>query len=277
MEIRPANPNAVENQFDEWTKAVARGPSRRKILQLLSGGLVGACLALRGSNSWAQGSTSSAAPTATTPSGAKDHITAASAQKGLSICRNQEYALCTGALCFVYNDVAYCRCNVLSGTSVSRTQSYPGGDVCNFNAEGHSNGFVVSTFSVPSSSVKAAGNQALYSCPPKPNSGAYATCDGGICFASTRGKSFPGLGQLAEDQIVCACPIAHGTSGPAAVVGHQIFGPHPCEASFFENCTSAVATGANGTHLYEGATTGSYEVGAAVLDGGPAHFNMCLP
>lgn len=272
MKTRPANPNAVENHFDEWTKAVAGRPSRRKTLQLLSGGLLGALLGLRGSKSWA-----ASTPFTSTPVGADENIAAASAQNGLSICRNQEYALCTGALCFVYNNVAYCRCKLLSGDSISRTLSYPGGDVCTFNAQGPSNGYVVSTFSVPPSSVTPSGNRSLYFCPPTPNSGAYASCDGGICFTSTRGQAFPSLGQLGENQIVCACPIESGTSGAAAVVGHQIFGPYPCQASFFKNCTNVVATGANGTHLYEGATTGSYEIGALVLDGKPAHFNMCFP
>jgi hypothetical protein len=76
---------------------------------------------------------------------------------------------------------------------------------------------------------------------------------------------------------VCSCPIASGTSGAAAKVGHQIFGPYPCQASFFDNCRSTVATGDNGTILYEGAPTGSYEVGALVLNRQLAHFNMCFP
>jgi|GEM_PF-1458094 len=278
MKTRPADRHAVENQFDEWTKAVARRPSRRKTLQLVSGGLLGALLTSIGwKKSWAASSTTSTAPTASPPGGADADIAAASAQTGLSICRNQEYALCTGVQCFVYNNVAYCRCNLLFGNSISRKLSYPGGDVCTFNGKGSSNGYVVSTFSVPPSSVGQSGDQALYFCPPTSNSGSFASCDGGVCFSSTRGQSFPGLGRLGQDQIVCSCPIVSGTSGTAAKVGHQIFGPYPCQASFFQNCNSAVATGANGTMLYEGATTGSYEIGALVLNGGLAHFNMCFP
>jgi hypothetical protein len=38
--------------------------------------------------------------------------------------------------------------------------------------------------------------------------GAYAKCDGGICFTSTEGKSFPGFDEpLKKDQIICSCPI----------------------------------------------------------------------
>jgi hypothetical protein len=274
MKPRPANPSAVKNQFDEWAKAVAHGLTRRKTLQLLSGGLTGALLALGGPKSWAASSTTAA----TAPlGGAEDDIAAASARKGTVICRNQEYALCAGVRCFVYNNVAYCRCDLLYGDSISRSLSYAGGNVCTVNAEGPSNGFVVSTFSVPTSIVAPFGNQALYFCPPTANPGAYASCDGGICFASTRGQSFPGLGQLGENQIVCSCPITMDASGPAALLGHQIFGPYPCQASFFKNCTSAVANTNNGTTIYEGAPTGSYGLGALQLSGKVPRFNMCFP
>ncbi|MDR5883457.1 hypothetical protein [Caballeronia sp. LZ032] len=277
MKTRPANSNATDHRFDAWTKAVARKPARRRTLQLIGGGLFGAFLTSLGSRSRAASSTAAAASSASLTAGAADNIAAALANNGLAICRNQEYALCAGVQCFVYNSVAYCRCNVLYGDSVSRRLSYSGGDVCNVNAEGSSKGFVVSTFSVPPASVGPSGTRALYFCPPSSKSGAYASCDGGICFASTRGQSFPGLGRLGQDQIVCSCPIASGASGQAAKVGHQIFGPYPCQVSFFENCTSAGASGDNGTIIYEGAPAGSYEIGAFVLNRAPAHFNMCLP
>jgi len=193
------------------------------------------------------------------------------------ICQNQEYALCAGVRCFVYNNVAYCRCDLLSGNSISRPLSYAGGNVCTVNAEGPSNGFVVSTYSVPPSIVAPSGNQALYFCPPIATTGAYASCDGGICFASTRGQSFPGLGQLDQNQIVCSCPITTGASGPAPLLGHQIFGPYPCQASFFKNCTSAVANTNNGTTIYEGAPIGSYQLGALQLTGTIPRFNTCFP
>jgi hypothetical protein len=257
MKTRPTNPSAVENRLDEFTKAFARKPTRRGTLQMLSGGFLGTVLGLRGPKAWASSTTSNVP----TPGGVEDVSPFDS--KELSICSNQDYALCAGVICFVYNNVAYCKCNLMSGTSISNTLSWSGGTVCDFNAEGPSNGYVVSTYSVPP------GNQSLYFCPPSLNS-YYASCDGGVCFTSSRGQSFPGLGQLEEDQVVCACAIKNGA---AAVLGHQIFGPNPCDASFFKNCR---ATGANGTYLYEAAPTGSYEVGAAKLNGAPAHFNMCF-
>ncbi len=198
------------------------------------------------------------------------------AQNTPVICRNQTYALCAGASCFVYNNVAYCGCDVLSGDSLSRPLSYDNSNVCTVNAQGPSNGFVVSTFSLPASIIAPSGNQALYTCPPSASTGAYATCDGGICFTSTQGQSFPGLGQLGKNQIVCSCPITTADSA-AAPLGHQIFGPYPCQASFFQNCTSAVANTNNGTTLYAGAPTGSVRLNTLLLTGTAPRFNTCLP
>ena len=82
------------------------------------------------------------------------------------ICPDQTYALCAGASCLVFNDVAYCTCDVLSGDSLSWPLSYPCGNVCTVNAQGAGNGFVVSTFSLPTSIVVPSGTQALYTCPP---------------------------------------------------------------------------------------------------------------
>ncbi len=35
------------------------------------------------------------------------------------ICENQQYALCAAASCFVYNGLAYCKCDILKGDSIS--------------------------------------------------------------------------------------------------------------------------------------------------------------
>ena len=106
---------------------------------------------------------------------------------------NQTYALCAVASCFVFNDVAYCKCDVKFGDSISLPFEYDDGqDVCTVNAEGAANGYMVSTFSVPDSILKPNGDQAMYTCPPV-SDGAYAQCDGGICFTSSEGQSFPGF------------------------------------------------------------------------------------
>jgi hypothetical protein len=102
-----------------------------------------------------------------------------------------------------------------------------GENVCSVNAQGPGNGYMVSTFSVPSSVVAPDGNQALYSCPANTSTGAYAQCDGGLCFTSTEGASFPGFSApLTDAQIICSCPITVADSATARV-GYQIAGPYP--------------------------------------------------
>src|SRR5258708_28467004 len=81
------------------------------------------------------------------------------------VCKNQEYGLCAEASCFVYNGVAYCKCDIKSGDSISLQLSYtsPTGDrnVCSVNRQGKSNGYMVSTFSLPNN-VKKGGTAAVY-------------------------------------------------------------------------------------------------------------------
>jgi hypothetical protein len=173
------------------------------------------------------------------------------------VCKGQTYALCAVASCFVFNEVAYCGCDVKSGDSISLPFQFDGGkDVCTVNAEGSDNGYMVSTFSVPASVVAPDGDQALYTCPAGTSDGAYAQCDGGICFTSTEGQSFPGFDKpLAKDQIICSCPIT--VAKTTATVGYQIAGPYPCQDSFFQNCKSETANTKTGSMIYVGAPTGS--------------------
>src|SRR5262249_61980762 len=83
------------------------------------------------------------------------------------ILNNQTYALCATASCFVFNDVAYCKCDVLTGDSISLALDFDDQDVCTVNEEGVKNGYMVSTFSVPDSVLKTNPNadQAVYTCP----------------------------------------------------------------------------------------------------------------
>jgi hypothetical protein len=102
---------------------------------------------------------------------------------------NQTYALCAVASCF-FNGVAYCKCDVKTGDSISLSLEFDEGeDVCTVNEEGVENGYMVSTYSVPDSVLKPNGDMASYTC-PSGSDGAYAQCDGGICFKSTRGSHF---------------------------------------------------------------------------------------
>jgi hypothetical protein len=62
-------------------------------------------------------------------------------------------------------------------------------DVCTVKPRAPQNGYMLSTFSPAESVLASRGDQAIFD-------GAYAQCDGGICFTSTEGKSFPGSTSL---------------------------------------------------------------------------------
>ncbi len=44
------------------------------------------------------------------------------------ICEKQQYALCAQASCFVYDGVAYCKCDIMEGDSISLQLSYSSPD-----------------------------------------------------------------------------------------------------------------------------------------------------
>jgi hypothetical protein len=212
-----------------------------------------------------------------------------------AICQNQNYALCAEASCFVYNGVAYCKCDSKKGDSISLQLSYStqGGDrnVCDVNRQGVANGYKVSTYSFPNS-VKKGGPAAVYTCPGSDDAGngvvapvAYGQCDGGICFKSTKGQKFPGFGQLTADEIICSCPLStEATPGSSDPLGYQIFGAyHPnaqvgsrCDASACAVC-SVPNPSANGSILPVGSPTGSASFLTLRLDGPPVpDLNQCL-
>jgi hypothetical protein len=202
----------------------------------------------------------------------------AGASSKFAICSGQTYALCATASCTVINDVAYCNCNIQSGDSITLADTFSDGqNICDLNAQGPGNGYMVSTYSVPDSVVAPDGDQALYTCPANTASGAYAQCDGGFCFNSTSGESFPGFSNpLASDQIICSCPITLADPATAAV-GYQIAGPYPCQKSFFKNCNRGTANKKNGSTIYVGAPTGTARALAQALNGSVPPLNRCLP
>jgi hypothetical protein len=196
------------------------------------------------------------------------------AKAAFKVCNNQTYALCAVASCFVLNGVSYCKCDVKNGDSISLPFNYAGGNVCTINARGVGNGYMLSTYSVPPS-ARPGGNKAIYTCPATTSDGAYAQCDGGTCFSSTRGQPFPGFAQpLRANEIICSCPIT--TANPSSsFVGHQIAGPYPCQASFFANCQSAKAHTRTGGTIYVGAPTGTTALLSKELTGSVPNFNQC--
>lgn len=191
------------------------------------------------------------------------------------VCSDQTYALCATASCFVFDQVAYCECDIENGDSISLADSFDNGNknVCTVNAEGASNGYMVSAYSLPDSLVAPSGNMALYNCKAGSN-GAYAQCDGGVCFTSSSGNSFPGFdAPLTDSQIICSCPIT--VANPDANLGFQIAGPYPCQKSFFKNCKLAATNKKNGSTIYVGAPTGTAVLLTKSLNGSVPALNKC--
>jgi len=202
----------------------------------------------------------------------------ATSPRFFKICTGQTYALCAVASCFVFNGLSYCKCEVKSGDSISLPFNFDDGeDVCSVNSEGADNGYMVSTFSLPGSVVAPNGDKALYTCPASTSNGAYAQCDGGFCFTSTEGQSFPGFAEpLKKRQVICSCPTV--VANPAtALTGYQIAVPYPCEPSFFANCDSATANTNTGSTTYVGAPTGSARLLTRLLYGQVPPLNRCRP
>jgi hypothetical protein len=189
------------------------------------------------------------------------------------ICKGQTYALCATASCTVLNKVAYCKCDVKEGDSISLPLRIDGEDVCSINANGADNGYMVSTFSLPESVVAPNGHRALYTCPAR-STGGYGQCDGGICFTSSNGSSFPGFEKpLGSADIICACPISQTPGSP---VGFQIAGPYPCDDSYFRYCDSQTANTSTGSTVKVGAPTGTAKFLARKLTGSVPPLNECF-
>lgn len=199
---------------------------------------------------------------------------AASNSQPYAICSNQTYALCASASAFVYQDVSYAKCVIKNGNSISAPPlTYQAGgktqNICDMNAQGVSNGYMMSTFSLPTE-VKKGGSKALYTCPGG-STAAYAQCDGGTCFKSTTGKYFPGVGMVGIDEIICSCPMTTPTTS-SAPFGYQFIGPYPCQKQAFSACSQTVG---NGTIVPVGSPPGAGRVLTEALYGQQYPLNEC--
>ena len=199
------------------------------------------------------------------------------AGSSFKVCKDQTYALCAAAKCNVYDGVAYCQCEVKHGNSISLP--FPMGkdeDVCAINAAGANNKYMVSTYSMPEQITSPQGGVGVYICPSASSDGAYAQCDGGLCFRSTEETTFPGFDKpVPKGQIICSCPITQAKSG-TSTAGYQILGPYPCEKPFFKYCKSETANSNTGSTIYVGAPIGTAAALAALLNGkAPPAFNEC--
>lgn len=202
-------------------------------------------------------------------------LSARAASNAYAICSNQTYALCASASAFVYQDVSYAKCIIKNGNSISAPPlTYKEGrrtkDICDMNAQGVANGYMMSTFSLPEE-VRRGGSKALYTCPGGATA-AYAQCDGGTCFKSTTGKYFPGVGQLNADEIICSCPMTKPTTSNAPF-GYQFVGPYPCQQQAFSICTQSVV---NGTIIPVGSPPGAGRVLTEALYGQEYPINECF-
>ncbi|MGP8231415.1 MAG: hypothetical protein ACLQL2_01945 [Methylovirgula sp.] len=209
--------------------------------------------------------------------GCLDNLLDAMAGSSFKICKDQTYALCAAARCNVFDGVAYCQCEVKHGDSISLP--FPmgkGEDVCSVNAAGANNKYMVSTYSLPEQIASPKGGEGVYTCSSEKSDGAYAQCDGGLCFQSTGNTTFPGFDKpLPKGQIICSCPITQAKPR-TSTAGYQIMGPYPCEKSWFKYCQGAVANSNTGSTIYVGAPIGAVAGLAASLNGkAPPHLNDC--
>ena len=155
---------------------------------------------------------------------------------------DQPYALCAGAQAFNFGGVTYAKCRLKQGNSLGLTNAYPGGNVLTVNQSLNLAGqFMVSTYSPPDPK-----EYALYQCQAN---GAFAQCNGGLCYAFK--GSFPGLGSVADGEVICSCPIVYRTTV------YHVTGPGTCPATRQEY-DSICGSGpkktqtANGTLLHVG-------------------------
>ncbi|UZR30614.1 hypothetical protein [Methylococcus mesophilus] len=226
---------------------------------------------------------------------AEPAVSEQSQEPPINICKNQTYALCASAECFVYDNVAYCKCDIKFGDSISSSASYTalsGEEVngCDINRQGRFNGYMLSTYSLPPE-VRKGGSQAMYTCPGSANTQggieapvAYAQADGAFCFTSTKGQRFPGFERrLKKGEIICSSQISNAsTPGSTSSLGYQVSGPYSpyapvgrrCDDSGCAKCSVPSPT-ANGSSIPVGVAAGAPDIANVVLYGKPQAVNSC--
>ena len=238
------------------------------------------------------------------------HVLAASAageQNGFLICPDDTstsnmYALCATAQCFFINDVAYCKCDLMQGESISESFEFESdgitNNVCDLLDDGVGNGFTVSTYSTPEQLLTDYDGSngpplAVYTCRPG-SSGPYAQCDGGFCFTSSETNQFPGFPEpFLDGEIICSCPITvprRTLTGRERDLGFQITGPWEidgvscapgaddprcCSRIFAKQNCSADSSPSTGATIFVGAPPGVGTALSVLLDGFDPDFNMC--
>lgn len=205
------------------------------------------------------------------------------------------FALCAAATCWTLDGVAYCKCDVLNEESISISFEYEENgqtrNVCDLLLDGENNGFTVSTYATPRQieadynpkTEKLGPPMGLYTCATKDDLTAYgAQCDGGICFDSTQGKEFPGLGHIKDDEIVCSCPptlnptLRFQIAGPwSCKPGDSNENNQCCDQNYYNSMCKVTSVSATGTVLAVSAPAGSAVTLSTILDGEKPTLNAC--
>ncbi|WP_068316262.1 hypothetical protein [Polycladidibacter hongkongensis] len=206
------------------------------------------------------------------------------------------FALCATAECWTLDNVAYCKCDVKNEQSISLPFHFKANgddqDICDLLEAGLDNGFTVSTYATPRQleadydpAKESMGPPlAIYTCRNNDTApaGYSAQCDGGLCFTSTQGKTFPGLGSIGANEIVCSCPAI-----PSPKTGFQIAGPwicapgdknvngQCCDKVFHDKFCQVQSISRTGTKIYVGAPPGVGTILSKLLDGKAPTLNHC--
>ena len=208
------------------------------------------------------------------------------------------YALCASAQCWTIDSVAYCKCDLRNGRNISTPYYYRESgqkkDVCDLLTQGIDNGFSVSTYAPPRQILKSyqadveklGPPMAIYTCDPKTDTnslGAYsAQCDGGLCFLSTQGQAFPGLGKLDDNQLICSCPPKQNST-PFQIIGPWSCSPGEknlmnrcCDRGFFKRYCGIHSITRTGTIIPVGAPVGIGRLLTKKLEGTALETNECF-
>ncbi|OHU87925.1 MULTISPECIES: hypothetical protein [Pseudoalteromonas] len=205
------------------------------------------------------------------------------------------FALCATATCWTLDSVAYCKCEVLNEQSISLSFNYQenGQDknVCDLLLQGKEDEFTVSTYATPRQleadynpkEEKLGPPMGFYTCSGQTSDEAYsAQCDGGICFNSTQGESFPGLGYIKDNEIVCACPPSQNPTKRFQIAGPWSCEPGAknennecCDQDYYNQMCSVSSVSTTGTKLAVGAPAGGAMAFSKLLDGSVPKLNAC--
>ncbi|CAM3974074.1 hypothetical protein [Pseudoalteromonas byunsanensis] len=205
------------------------------------------------------------------------------------------FALCATATCWTLDGIAYCKCEVLNEPSISISFDYQENgqnkNICDLLLQGKDNQFTVSTYATPRQiekdydpeTEKLGPPLGFYTCSGQSSEAAYsAQCDGGVCFNSTQGTNFPGLGHISDNEIVCSCPPSQNPTKRFQIAGPWLCKPGAtnddnecCDQDYYNEMCSVSSISTTGTKLAVGAPAGGAATLSKLLDGAVPSLNAC--